>query len=174
MCDEPAHPQQIATAVPRPAPGPAVDPIVLKPVDEIVISTLVDNTYDALLAGDQRTTRAPFSAGTARAPQFESGSTVVGLMAEHGFSALVHCAPRRRHHLAALRHGLSPDAMVTNADRIGVDLSRIQAVVLSHGHFDHAGGLAGLAGTRGTRSLPMVVHPMIWTPPAPGGPRSRA
>jgi 7,8-dihydropterin-6-yl-methyl-4-(beta-D-ribofuranosyl)aminobenzene 5'-phosphate synthase len=163
MCDEPVHPQQIATAVPRPAPGPAVDPIVLKPVDEIVISTLVDNTYDALLADDERTTRAPFGAGTARAPQFESGSTVVGLMAEHGFSALVNVRRGAVTTSLLFDTGLSPDAMVTNADRLGVDLSRIQAVVLSHGHFDHAGGLAGLAGTRGTRSLPMVVHPMIWT-----------
>ena len=35
--------------------------------------------------------------------------------------------------------------------------------MLSHGHFDHAGGLAGLAGKRGTRSLPMVIHPRVWT-----------
>jgi 7,8-dihydropterin-6-yl-methyl-4-(beta-D-ribofuranosyl)aminobenzene 5'-phosphate synthase len=35
--------------------------------------------------------------------------------------------------------------------------------VLSHGHFDHAGGLAGLAGRRGVRALPMVVHPNAWT-----------
>ena len=49
--------------------------------------------------------------------------------------------------------------MIINADRLGADLSQIQAVVLSHGHFDHAGGLAG---RQRTRSLPMVVHPMIW------------
>ena len=40
-------------------------------------------------------------------------------------------------------------------------LATSQGVVLSHGHFDHAGGLAGLAG-RGGR-LPLTVHPLIWT-----------
>jgi 7,8-dihydropterin-6-yl-methyl-4-(beta-D-ribofuranosyl)aminobenzene 5'-phosphate synthase len=109
MCDGPAHPQQIATAVPRPASGPAVDPIALEPVDEIVICTLVDNVYDALLTDDQRTTRAPFSVGTARAPQFESGSTMVGLMAEHGFSALVNVRRRDITTSVLFDTGLSPE-----------------------------------------------------------------
>ncbi len=163
MCDEPADSRQIAETVPRPADGAAVDPIALEPVDEIVITTLVDNVYDALLAGDKRTTRASFRVGTARAPQFEAGSTNVGLMAEHGFSALVTVRRGDSTTTVLFDTGLSPDAMVTNADRLGVDLSAIQAVVLSHGHFDHAGGLAGLAGKQGPRSLPMVVHPMVWS-----------
>ena len=41
--------------------------------------------------------------------------------------------------------GLSPDAMIINADRLGLNLSGVHALVLSHGHFDHAGGLARLA-----------------------------
>ena len=163
MCDSPDAPGRIAAAAPREATGGAVDPINLEPVDEVVITTLVDNFYDALLISDERTTRAPFGAGRARAPQFESGATAVGLRAEHGFSALV--TVRRGSTTTALLFdtGLSPDAMAVNADRLGIDLAGVQAVVLSHGHFDHAGGLAGLAGTRGVRSLPMVVHPLVWT-----------
>jgi 7,8-dihydropterin-6-yl-methyl-4-(beta-D-ribofuranosyl)aminobenzene 5'-phosphate synthase len=122
MCDSPADPQQVATAVPRPASGSAVDPIALEPVDEIVITTLVDNVYDALLTGDRRTTRAPFSLGRVPAPQFETGSTTAGLMAEHGFSALVSVRRGTTTTTLLFDTGLSPDAMVTNADRLGVDL----------------------------------------------------
>ena len=163
MCDSPADPRQVAAAVPRPAPGSAADPITLEPVDEIVITTLVDNVFDGLLTSDERTTRAPLTAGRTQAPQFETGSTTVGMMAEHGFSALVSVRRGTSTTTLLFDTGLSPDAMVTNASRLGTDLSHIQAVVLSHGHFDHAGGLAGLAAKQGTRSLPMVVHPMIWT-----------
>src|ERR1700722_701565 len=163
MCDAPADARQVVTAVPRPATGAAVDPIALEPVDEIVITTLVDNVFDGLLEGDERTTRAPLGAGLAEAPQFETGLTTVGLVAEHGFSALVSLRRGTTTTSLLFDTGISPDAMVTNAGRLGADLSGIQAVILSHGHFDHTGGLAGLAGKRGTRSLPMVLHPNVWT-----------
>ena len=149
--------------MPRTAAGAAVDPIALEPVDEITITTLVDNVFDGLLTSDERTMRAPLGVGRTQAPQFETGSTTVGMMAEHGFSALVSVRRGATTTTLLFDTGLSPDAMVTNADRLGADLSAIQAVVLSHGHFDHAGGLAGLAGKQSARSLPMVVHPMIWT-----------
>jgi 7,8-dihydropterin-6-yl-methyl-4-(beta-D-ribofuranosyl)aminobenzene 5'-phosphate synthase len=163
MCEESATADTIRTAKPAAVHGSAVDPITLEPVDEVVVTTLVDNVYDALLGGQDTITRAPFAAGTAQAPQFESGATKVGLMAEHGFSALVSVRTGTNATSVLFDTGLSPDAMVTNADRLGIDMSALNAVVLSHGHFDHAGGLAGLAGRRGTRSLPMVVHPLVWT-----------
>ena len=58
-------------------------------VDEVVVTTLVDNVYDALLDDSGPVKRAPFKVGTASARQFEGGTTTVGLRAEHGFSALV-------------------------------------------------------------------------------------
>lgn len=161
MCDAGTGP--VAGSIPRSATGPAVDPITLRPVDDVTITTLVDNVYDALLESDDRAHRVPFAAGTARAAQFDQGSTTVGLRAEHGFSALVSVRRGPATTTILFDTGLSPDAMVTNADRLGVDLSQLQVVVLSHGHFDHAGGLAGLAGRRGARALPMVLHPRVWT-----------
>ena len=163
MCDSPGDAARAAAAAPRPVRGAAVDPIALQPVDEVVVTTLVDNVFDALLTGDPRTTRVSFGAGRVAAPQFDGGATSVGLRAEHGFSALVTVRRGAATTTLLFDTGLSPDAMVVNADRLGVELDEVRAVVLSHGHFDHAGGLAGLAGRRGIRSLPMVVHPLIWT-----------
>jgi len=163
VCTDPATDGTVAAAMPRPAVGPAADPITLEPVDEVTVTTLVDNVYDALLTSDDTITRAPLAAGTAQAPQFEPGRTHVGLIAEHGFSALVTARRGATTTSVLFDTGLSPEAMVTNAGRLGIDLSGLHAIVISHGHFDHAGGLAGLAARRGTRSVPMVVHPLVWT-----------
>jgi len=151
-------------AVPRPAPGVAVDPITLTPVDEVTVTVLVDNTFDGLLIGDERVRRPSFTAGRAPAPQFLDGTTMTGLLAEHGFGALV--TVRRGDHTTSVLFdsGMSPDALVTNADRLQVDLTAVQGIVLSHGHFDHAGGFPGLARLRRRHGLPITVHPLVWTP----------
>ena len=84
MCKESATADDVHAAMPHPVVGSAADPIALEPVDDVVVTTLVDNVYDALLTSDDTITRAPLAAGTARAPQFEPGRTNVGLMAEIG------------------------------------------------------------------------------------------
>ncbi len=164
MCETSGTSAEALSAAPRQAPGEAVDPITLEPVDEVVITTLVENVYDALLMDNsERVRRTGFQAGIVEAPQFEEGSTTAGLRAEHGFSALVTVRRGDTETRLLFDTGLSPDAMVVNAERLGVDPRDVQAVVLSHGHFDHAGGLAGLAGRRSASSLPLVIHPDGWS-----------
>ena len=58
MCKESATADDVRAAMPHPAAGSAADPIALEPVDDVVVTTLVDNVYDALLTSDDSITRA--------------------------------------------------------------------------------------------------------------------
>ncbi|MGI6615334.1 MAG: MBL fold metallo-hydrolase [Dethiobacteria bacterium] len=49
-----------------------------------------------------------------------------------------------------------------NAAALGVDLSRLDAVFLSHGHYDHTGGLEALLKMNRHSSLPVYGHPDIF------------
>src|SRR5215472_16095561 len=95
VCQEPATAGDVRAAMPHPVAGSAADPIALAPVDDVVVTTLVDNVYAALVT-------------------VRRGDTTTSVLFDTG---------------------LSPEAMVTNADRLGLDLSGVHAVVLSHGHF---------------------------------------
>src|SRR5690349_8352546 len=90
MCESSSPGAEAAKSLPRPAHGSAVDPITLQPVDEVVITMLVDNSYDALMGDVGPARRAPLARiPRVAAQQFEDGKTSPGLVAEHGFSALV-------------------------------------------------------------------------------------
>ncbi len=59
-----------------------------------------------------------------------------GFRSEHGFAAWIEAAGRRM--LFDTGRG---SALLENAERLGIDLSMLDTVVLSHGHYDHTGGL---------------------------------
>ncbi len=46
--------------------------------------------------------------------------------------------------------------------RLGVDPGSIEAIVCSHGHFDHTTGLDGLVRALGRTSMPVLIHPHFW------------
>jgi 7,8-dihydropterin-6-yl-methyl-4-(beta-D-ribofuranosyl)aminobenzene 5'-phosphate synthase len=52
---------------------------------------------------------------------------------------------------------------VHNADLLGIDLSTIDAIVLSHAHADHTGGLRDVL-RRVRKEIQVVAHPDIWFP----------
>jgi 7,8-dihydropterin-6-yl-methyl-4-(beta-D-ribofuranosyl)aminobenzene 5'-phosphate synthase len=164
MCDDSGTAAEALASAPRQAAGTAVDPIALEPVDELTITTLVDNSYDALMGDTGPAHRTGMGrVPTVAAPQFEEGRASPGLIAEHGFSALVTTRRANRTHTVLFDTGISPDGMATNFERIGLDASAIEAVVLSHGHPDHDGGFPGLARLRGRSGLPLAVHPLVFS-----------
>ncbi len=81
-----------------------------------------------------------------------------GLYAEHGFALFLE-RPESRILFDAGPAGV---ATLNNAPRLGVDLRTTDAMVLSHGHMDHTGGLAGVLRAIGKR-VPVYAHPEVFT-----------
>jgi 7,8-dihydropterin-6-yl-methyl-4-(beta-D-ribofuranosyl)aminobenzene 5'-phosphate synthase len=75
-----------------------------------------------------------------------------GLLAEHGLSFLIEKG--RNKFLFDTGQGL---ALRHNAEKLNVDLKTINAVVLSHGHYDHTGGLT--FALNGMNCPRLYVHP---------------
>lgn len=63
-----------------------------------------------------------------------------GCLAEHGLSFYIET---KKHRL--LSDTGASDAFLENAMRLGVDLRQVDTLVLSHGHYDHAGGIMEFA-----------------------------
>lgn len=59
--------------------------------------------------------------------------------------------------------GPRADTLFRNAEALGVPLEQVDAIVLSHCHFDHTAALAGLFRHLG-RSLPVYGHPALFRP----------
>ena len=63
------------------------------------------------------------------------------IKAEHGLSLYIETAG----HVLLADTGAG-GIILDNAKRLGIDLGRVDTVIISHGHYDHAGGLMAYAG----------------------------
>ncbi|MEN6549491.1 MAG: MBL fold metallo-hydrolase [Armatimonadia bacterium] len=74
----------------------------------------------------------------------ENQATRLGLLPGHGLAMLVETADTR-----VLLDTGPDDTILVNAAALGVPLTPLDAIVLSHGHYDHTGGLAAVLQVAG-------------------------
>ena len=87
----------------------------------------------------------------------ENTADKAGLLGEHGLAMWIEIGDRRV--LFDTGQGLT---LLHNARELGVRLQRADAIVLSHGHYDHTGGLAtALDRAKGAR---VYAHPEAFRP----------
>jgi 7,8-dihydropterin-6-yl-methyl-4-(beta-D-ribofuranosyl)aminobenzene 5'-phosphate synthase len=84
-----------------------------------------------------------------------SAGPLSGTLGEHGFAALIE-----RDGESILFDTGGGLTLLHNAQRMNLDLRRVGQVVLSHGHYDHAGGLWPLLQTCGPKKV--LAHPGIF------------
>ncbi len=77
-------------------------------------------------------------------------------LGEWGFSVLVE-----KDGLTILVDAGQSLSAAYNADLLGVDLSRVDKIFLSHGHYDHTGGLVPVL-RKVRREISVIAHPDIW------------
>ena len=132
-------------------------PVVsLKEIDRIESLTVIDNYVDVLLTNTQVVTRPPLSKGG----DIPSDT----LLAEHGLSLLVTVYEGEEKHTVLFDTGYSKIGVLHNLERLNVDLSEVEGIVLSHGHMDHTGALYAILDQI-SGPIPLVLHPGAFDSP---------
>jgi 7,8-dihydropterin-6-yl-methyl-4-(beta-D-ribofuranosyl)aminobenzene 5'-phosphate synthase len=124
--------------------------IALPEIDEASITLVVDNSVDLLLASTDVAKRYRLGENP-----FEGPLPV----AEHGFSALIRTRRGQSSATVLFDTGVTKKSILHNLDTLEINAKNIQAIILSHGHADHAMGLPGLVERLGSRNVPLVLHP---------------
>jgi 7,8-dihydropterin-6-yl-methyl-4-(beta-D-ribofuranosyl)aminobenzene 5'-phosphate synthase len=134
------------------------EPVKIKEIDGLEIVSLVDNSVDFLSTVTHKQVK-PFGQWARERHGQEWLSTHTQFpFAEHGFSMLLRVFNEGKSECVLFDTGGSPEAVAENAKRMGISLSEVGYVVLSHGHYDHFGGLQSVVKAIGKASLPIIVH----------------
>jgi 7,8-dihydropterin-6-yl-methyl-4-(beta-D-ribofuranosyl)aminobenzene 5'-phosphate synthase len=84
------------------------------------------------------------------------------LWGQHGISLLLEAVKNSIKKKILLDVGQSYEALKHNMDTLGVDPDTIDAVFLTHCHYDHTGALGSLLDARTEGELPVICHPGIF------------
>lgn len=155
--------------------SPADAASTIAQLDELRLLVMVDNATDMLSSVDEGVPQVP-EIGHILPRMPVSRTTQDGrqcrefldhlCLACHGYSVLATGKRGDETHTVLFDVGPFPLVWKENAERLGIDLAQIEAIVLSHWHFDHSGALpevvAAVAAARARAGLaePVVdLHP---------------
>ncbi len=111
-------------------------PIEAPAVDTLAVRVLIDGSYNLFLRPGQvknvKIEPAPRATDYRRA-----------LHNQWGLSLLLETRRAAEQRSVMLDFGYTPEALLNNMEMVGVDPKKIELLIVSHGHFDHYGGLLG-------------------------------
>ena len=132
-------------------------------VDSLEIRVLVDNTTDILSS-------TPTHVESEATGLMRRGVRVMGgkclCCAAHGLSCLVTATRGGVRHTLLFDTGPEEYAFERNVTRLAADIGAVEAIVLSHGHWDHAGAmllaLTMIRNRNGGREVAFHGHPEMF------------
>ena len=137
-----------------------IDP-PLKAVDGVQVQVLVDNVTDNLSTVAKGVTHEwAYLIGRGHLSEI-AGEHIC--CACHGLSLIITVKSGDVEHTVLFDGGPEAYAVIRNGARLYVDFGRIESIVLSHGHWDHAGGLLAaldlIRKNNGGQEVPFYAHP---------------
>jgi 7,8-dihydropterin-6-yl-methyl-4-(beta-D-ribofuranosyl)aminobenzene 5'-phosphate synthase len=116
----------------------AAAPIEVPTIDRLAIRVLVDQQHDQFLRGSTVNGVVHEGPGPGRSADARNV-----LHNEWGLSLYLESQKADDQRTILLDFGYTSPAIINNMDLLKVDPTKIQALIVSHGHIDHYGGLVG-------------------------------
>ena len=147
---------------------------MIEPIDSLEIAVIVDNVTDNL-SSNPKYVETEVAGAWQRGMKWLGGKCLC--CAAHGLSCLITARIGDTSH--SLLFDAGPDEWVfeRNIIRLGLDLSKVDAMVLSHGHWDHAAAmpraLQMITLANGGKPVPTYMHPEMFASRAVKNPQGR-
>ena len=111
------------------------EPIEVPTIDKLSVRVLVDSASDLFFK--------PQEVSGVKTEPGRSADSLRPLHSEWGLSLLLEPQRGDQKRTFLLDYGWTPEVINGNMDLLKVDPSKIDTLIMSHGHFDHWGGLMG-------------------------------